>query len=303
VLSILAGLVLLVVGGDRLVAAAVSIAVRYRVPPAIIGATIVAAGTSMPELVVSVSAALDGAPDVSLGNIVGSNLYNVGLIMGLAALVSPLRVSEPTARQEFPLLILVSLVLWAMLMDGTLGRIDAGLLFAGQIGLLVWMVRRARADGGSGEAATPTMSPMRSAVELVVSILVLVAGGKLLINGGVTMAEALGVSQRVIGLTVVAVGTSLPELAASVMAAWRGEDDIAVGNVVGSNLFNILFILGVTGLIQPLTANPAMTTLDVPVMVVFQLLGMAVCLTGRRVTRAEGGVLIASAAGYTAWLF
>ena len=305
VAAVVVGLVLLVIGGDRLVAAAVALALRLRVAPAIIGATVVAAGTSMPELVVSVSAALGGTPDVALGNVVGSNLYNIGLILGVAALIRPLRVSDTTIRQELPLLLAVSLLLWGLVSDGVLGRLDGGVLILGQLGLLGWMIARARAASPAADEATrePQMSMGRSLAELTLSLLLLVAGGRALIYGGVELAEAIGVSQRVIGLTVVAIGTSLPELAASSVAAWKGEDDIAVGNVVGSNLFNILLILGVTGSIQPVAADPAMVRLDVPIMLAFTVLGMILATTGRQLTRAEGGVLLASTAGYTAWLY
>lgn len=301
-LSVVAGLILLLIAGDRLVTAAVALSANLRIPRAVVGATIVAAGTSMPELVVSLAAAFQGSPDIALGNVVGSNLYNLGLILGMAALIHPLSVSEITVRRELPVLVGVTLLLWALCSDGTLGLFDGLLLLAGQAAVLAWMAYRSRAETAEPLDEAMRLGLPRSVLELAMAFAALSIGGKLLVDGGVQLASMFGVGERVIGLTVVAIGTSLPELAASTAAAWRGESDIAIGNVVGSNLFNILLILGVTASVHPLAVNPAMLAADIPVLVAFTVGAWFLATTGRTLTRGEGGVLLTSAGGYTLWL-
>ena len=314
VLRSLVGLVALVVGGDVLVRGATSMAGRARLSPAVIGLTVVAAGTSLPELVVAVDAALSGAPDLAMGNVVGSNIYNILLILGVSALVSPLTTTSTTVRLEWPVMALASWTALLLARDGVLDRLEGAYFLAGLVAFVAWTVRMARRDAGSAERATleevaaaetlgaPATWP-GILVRVIGGAVLLAVGADLLVSGASAMATVAGVSERVIGLTLVAVGTSLPELVTSVVAARRGESGIAVGNVVGSNIFNILGILGVTTLIQPIPIHAGTIALDLWVMVATALILLPVMRTGFRISRLEGAVLLAGAVGWSAVLF
>ena len=302
--ALLAGIVLLLAGGDVLVRGAVAIAARLGVSPLIVGLTVVAFGTSAPELALNVSAALNDNTDLSFGNIVGSNIANIGLILGISALVKPMAVHSALLRREIPMMIAASLALTAMALTpwgtgaGVIGRPEGLMLLAGF--LLFSELMRRSATSADAEDAEPLPEPGRPAVAVALvlgGLAMLVAGGALSERGAVGVAQALGMSDTVIGLTVVAVATSLPELATSIMAARRGHIDIAVGNVVGSNIFNILLVMGATASIAP-TALPdaGPRALGTMLLLAFLLIPMSRTSSGL-ISRAEGALLLAIYAG------
>lgn len=296
---LVAGLVLLVAGAEGLVRGASRIALSVGISPLVVGLTVVAFGTSSPEMAVSVSAVRSGSADIAIGNVVGSNVFNILLILGLCALVIPLVISWRLVRLEVPLMIGVSALLWVFIADGELARWEAAILFAGLIGYTVWAIRASRKESaaahelsapGAGPPDTP--SPWYVNVAYVVGGLVsLVIGSNWMVDSAVEIAEELGLSELVIGLTIVAAGTSLPELATSVLATIKGERDIAVGNVVGSNIFNILGVLGLAGLVSkgPLLASSFVQDVDVPVMILVAAICLPVFFGGRNLMhRYEG---------------
>jgi pyrroloquinoline quinone biosynthesis protein B len=302
-----AGLLVLFLGGEALVRGACSMALRMRISPLVIGLTVVAFGTSAPELVVSLEASLGGVGDIALGNVIGSNIANIALILGVTALLRATKVEARILRIDTPLMVLASVVLVVMLLDGRLERLEGGLLI---VGLAAWVGFTAVAARRESQAVRQefSMGMPHSLSRAVVAVAfvcggigALVVGGQLLIDAAVTIASAAGVSQAVIGLTVVAVGTSLPEFAASVVAAWRGHGDIAVGNVIGSNLFNVLGVLGVATLVTPLgRGNVDWITLGVFVGVA--VLIVPLLYTQHRLSRVEGAGLLLVYMGYVAWL-
>lgn len=306
-ISILAGLLLLTAGAEGLVRGAASSARRLGLSPLVIGLTVVAFGTSTPEFVVSLRAGLSGQSAIALGNVVGSNIGNIALILGGAALIAPLRVQAQVIRVDVPIVVGVSLLLVALLADGRLGRLDGALLTAGIIAYAtatVWLARREKTPGVEAEfdAGLPSQRSAWWDVLFIAGGLALLMGGaQLLVHGAVTIAEQLGVSQMVIGLTIVGVGTSLPELATSFVAAGRGEGDIAIGNVVGSNIFNILGILGPAALVQPISAT-GLRTVDTAVMVGLAVLLFPLMRSGYVISRWEGAVLLAVYGGYLTFL-
>jgi cation:H+ antiporter len=301
------GLALLYFGGEALVRGAAGLAARFGLSPLAIGLTVVAFGTSVPELVVSLDAALSGAEGIALGNVVGSNIANLALILGLASVVRPPLVEARLVRVDLPVMIGASLVLVAMLADGRVGRADGAVLVVALVGYVAFTFHQARREPRPvrdelASVAPPEPGGAGPGVGLVVVGLgLLVVGGHALVGGAVVLAAALGVSQAAIGLTIVAVGTSLPELATSLVAAGRGQGEIAVGNVVGSNVFNLLGILGATALVHPLERR-AISDLDLGVMVGVALAVSALLLLRRRVGRPEGALLAAGFVAYSAWL-
>jgi len=296
------GFVLLVWGADRLIAGASAMARNMGVSPLIIGLTIVAAGTSAPELVVSAVAAYRGNPELAVGNAIGSNIANIGLILGVTALIYPLRVESETLKREYPILMFVMVGSFILAADLMYTRPEGWLMIFGLIGLLGWMVGLGLRRGSSDplalefEAEIPTDMPMKTAsLWLTVGLIVLPLSSSFLVDGAVTVARALQVSESVIGLTIVALGTSLPELAASVTSALRREDDLAIGNIIGSNMFNILGVLGVAATIKPVAIEPIMLRQDFPVMFVFTVLlfFMAYGFRGPgRIRRRSGALLL-----------
>ncbi len=315
ILAVIAGLVILTVGGEALVRGATSIARRLDISPAVIGATVVAAGTSMPELVVSVAAALQGSPDVAVGNVVGSNIYNIVLILGLTPLILPLAVQGVTIRLQWPVMLLAAAWLHMLARDGLLDRLEGGFLLLGLLVFVAWTVRLARDVAPEHEKQTfgsvaervPMVETvkhgLRSAGLIVVGVALLVLGAKLLVSGAVNIAGDMGISERVIGLTVVAVGTCLPELATSIIAALHGRADLAVANVVGSNIFNVLGILGATALTHPVGVNKTTIEVDDWFMLALSLLLLPLMKTGKIISRGEGAFLLTLGVGWTVWLF
>lgn len=297
---------MLAVGAEGLVRGSSAIAARLGIAPLVIGLTLVALGTSSPELFVSVGAALSGNSSIALGNVIGSNIGNIALILGVAALVRPLEVRAEIVRREVPVMIGASVLLWLLLLDGGLGRIDGLLLAACAVGYTFLNYRLAKTnkqefvEAEYGEfIGHPKKAAWIDAALAVVGLALLLVGANLLLKGAVTIAQSLGISQMVIGLTIIAVGTSLPELATSVVAALKGEPDVALGNVVGSNTLNIFCILGVTAMIQPISAADV-RTVDLAVMVGTALLGLFLLRSGFVLNRIEGALLVV---GYAVYVF
>ncbi len=313
ILLFLLGIGALVVGAGLLVRGASRLALSFGISPLVVGLTIVALGTSAPELAVSVSAVLDGKPDIAFGNVVGSNIMNVLFILGISALVVPLIVHAQLIRQDAPIMIGASLLLLVLGSDGNLSRIDAAILFGLLVGYTVFLVRQSRAETqatraeyAEGVASKSTWDAHWGVQLLLVAggLALLVLGSNWFVTAAVVFAKALGVSDLVIGLTIVAAGTSMPEVATSVTAAIRGERDIAVGNVVGSNIFNILGVLGVSGLVASdgLTVAPALLNLDIWVMIAVAVACLPVFIPGRQIARWEGAVFLGYYAAYVAYL-
>lgn len=298
---LLVGLAMLVFGADWFVKGAAGIADRFGVPPLVIGLTVVAYGTSMPELMVSAVASLEGRGGIALGNVVGSNIANIGLILGVTALVSPPEVSGGLIRREVPMLLLSTLALPLVLLDGSISRIDAALLLIAAIGFTVATVRYARTSSPSDLLASEMIqevsehqtsaSPIRLFGFCVLGLAMLLLGGKWFVDAAVRIAVIFGVSERIIGLTVVALGTSLPELAASVVAALRGHSAMAVGNVIGSNIFNVLLVLGAAGIVAPVPGNLGELWPEIALMLGFTALAALLLRTERVISRFEGAVL------------
>ncbi len=320
-LPLVAGFVLLVAGGELLVRGAVAVADRLGVSPLVIGLTLVGFGTSTPELVTSVQAALAGSPGIAYGNIVGSNLANILLILGVSTLLMPMVVSSAALKRDGAVMVAVACVFAVLAFLVPMGRVVGGAFFLALAAYIVLSIRQERvAAGGHGavydkslatQEADPALAPRPGAprplalsLGIAVGGLVLVVlGGSLLVDGAVNLARAFGISETVIGLTIVAVGTSMPELVTSVVAAIRRESDVAFGNVVGSNVYNILGIGGVTALIAPTGVPPEIVRFDNLVMVAVSVLLVVFAATGKRIGRAEGAVLLAGYVAYIAWLW
>ena len=308
------GLAQLVVGAELLVRGASRLAVRLGISPLVIGLTVVAYGTSTPELAVSVQAGLAGQADIAVGNVVGSNIFNVLFILGLSALVAPLVVSRQLVRLDVPLMIGVSVVLLVVALDGTINWFDGMLLTAGMVAYTVFAVRQSRKESAAvqreyaqedGDAGRQGRRRLFAQIGLIViGLALLVLGARWLVDGAVAIAKTFGVSELVIGLTIVAAGTSLPEVATSVVAALRGERDIAVGNVVGSNIYNILAIAGVAALVTPggLDVAPAILRFDLPVMIAVALACLPIFATGHVIARWEGVLFLGYYTAYTLYL-
>ena len=306
VLSIAGGLMILTAGADALVRGSSSLARRVGLSPLVIGLTVVAIGTSLPELLVSLGAALRGSGDVALGNVIGSNISNVGLILGTAALVRAIGVQAQIIRIDAPILVVCSLVLAGMTIDGQLGRIDGVLLVTGIIAYVPFSVWAARKEESGVQDEFDEGLPQKHGWLADVGFLVgglvgLLVGAHFLVEGAVYVAGTFGVSQLVIGLTIVAVGTSLPELATSLTAALRGEGDIAIGNAIGSSIFNILAILGVTVTVQPLS-TAQVSYVDLAVMTGLALAVIPLMRTGFSLSRREGAFLLAAYLTYVGYL-
>lgn len=300
------GLVILAFGAEALIRGAVRVARALGVSPFLVGFTIIGFGTSAPELVVSLSAALNGSSDIALGNVVGSNIANVGVVLGLAAVVAPLTAAMRLLKVETPLVIATSVLLWALCADGDVSRTDGAILLGCFAALVAYMYRSAKREPPEvkeeiGLTAARKMPVWVACALVAAGLAALVGGAHLMVTAAVELARAAGVSEWVIGLTVVAVGTSLPELAAAVAGAVRGEADLVLGNIAGSNLFNVLLILGLTAALQPMGVPPEALRVDLPVMLGFAVLLFAVVANGLRVHRWEGAVLLVAYGAFAAW--
>ena len=323
ILLLILGIVIVLKGADWLTDGAVAIASRFGVSQMVIGLTIVAMGTSMPEFCVSMVSALKGTADLAVGNVVGSNIFNTLLIVGCSALVAPIAVSPSSVRRDMPFAVAASLLMLLFCLDGTIGRLDAAVLFAGFCLFMFVTLKHAKttkakttnaettnaettATGAGQEAASPkpestSLAVLKAAALLAVGLLCLIFGSNLFVDNASMVASRLGVSDAVIGLTIVAGGTSMPELATSMVSARKGNSDIAIGNVIGSNVFNILMIVGITGLVSPMRIA-GITPLDLAVLTGSVLLLWLFSRTTYRVKRWEGCVLALSYLSYLGWL-
>ena len=304
---------LLVGGGELLVRGAAALAATLKISPLVIGLTVVAFGTSAPELGVSLQAALSGNADVAVGNVVGSNIINILLILGASALVTPLAVSSQLIRLDVPLMIAASLAMWAMGADGQVSRLEGSILFISLLVYIVFCIRKSRSEqkevvdefAQEYSKTTSGFVGLCTQVGLIIAGLVLLGlGSNWLVNGAIAVAKGLGVGELVIGLTIVAIGTSLPEVVTSVVASYRGERDIAVGNVVGSNLFNILCVLGLTSIVSPagVPVSEEAIVFDIPVMVAVAVLCFPIFLSGNVIRRHEAALFLAYYVIYTGFL-
>jgi cation:H+ antiporter len=314
ILLLIAGMAVLIAGAEAVVRSASRLAAAVGMSPLVIGLTVVAFGTSLPELAISLRAGSTGAPDIAVGNVVGSNIFNLLLILGLSAVVAPLAVAQRLVHLDLLLLIVVSALLFVLGLDGRIGRLDGFVLFGGIVGYTVFVILQSLRESTEVRSKYErefSRRPRRIAGNLlIVTLLVaglamLMAGSRWLVDGAVAVAEALGVSELVIALTIVAAGTSLPEVATSVVASIRGERDIAVGNVIGSSLFNVLAILGLSSIFAPdgLRVAPDLLRFDIPVMIAVSVICLPVFFTGHKIDRWEGALFLAYYACYTLYLF
>lgn len=316
IILFVAGLALLIIGAEGLVRGASRTALGLGISPLVVGLTVVAFGTSAPELAVSIQSTLagPGGADVALGNVVGSNIANVLLILGISAAITPLVVQQQLIRLDVPLMIGISIMVFIMAMDGVISRIDGLILFSGIVIYTVFAIRQSRRETAEiqqeyreeFDVGRPQsiVDWLKNIGLIVGGLALLVLGAGWLVDGAISFARMFGVSELVIGLTIVAVGTSLPEIATSIIAALRGERDIAVGNVVGSNIFNLLSVLGLTGIVAPAGVNVASAALnfDIPVMIAVAVACLPIFFTGRLIARWEGWLFLGYYIAYTLYL-
>ncbi len=309
------GLIFLVGGAEALVRGASRLARMVGVSPLVVGLIVVAYGTSAPEMMVSVKGALSGQADIALGNVVGSNIFNVLFILGISALITPLVISQQLIRTDVPIMIGVSLVAIAMGWDGSVSRWEGLILVAGLIAYTVFVIRNSLKEKKAevkeeynkeydGKNSKSAGNIFIQAIWILAGLVLLVLGARWFVEGSILLARSFGVSELVIGLTIIAAGTSMPEVATSIMAAIRGERDIAVGNVVGSNIFNILGVLGISALVAPngIAVSPALINFDMPAMLAVSIACLPIFFTGNLIARWEGAVFLAYYAAYTVYL-
>ncbi len=313
--AVVAGFIFLVWGADRFVLGASATARNFGISPLIVGLTIVGFGTSAPEMLVSGMAAYQGNPGISIGNALGSNITNIALVLGITALIVPLTVHSGIIKRELPILLLVLVLALLLMMDGNLGQGDGLFLLLGMFLMIFWVVRLGLKERDSGDpmssefdAEIPEGMPTSKAtLWLVVGMVVLFVSSQILVWGAVNIAKAFGVSDLIIGLTIIAIGTSLPELAATVASALKKEHELAIGNIIGSNMFNILGVMALPGLIHPSTVPDGVLTRDYPVMIglTIALFMMAYGFRGKdgKINRVEGGLLLSAFCGYMYWLY
>jgi len=309
---LLVGLGLLTAGAEIMVRGASGLAAAARIPPLVVGLTVVAYGTSAPELVVSAQSSWSGQPEIALGNVVGSNIFNVLLILGLSALIVPLRVSARVVQRDVPLVIIASVVLLLLAWDRSIGMLDGILLCVGAGAFTVYSIYSGRKEsapsdvesGPAAEAPSTWRDAVWNVALVVIGLALLVLGSRWFTGSAVSLARDLGFSELVIGLTIVAAGTSMPELATSVMAAFRGERDIAVGNVVGSNLFNILGVLGCSALVAPdgVPVSQQALAFDLPMSTAVAIACLPIFLTGHLIARWEGAMFVVYFLAYNAYV-
>jgi cation:H+ antiporter len=296
---IVAGLIGLFFGGEALVRGSVGIARQLAIPPLLIGLTVVGFGTSTPELLVSVDAAWRGVPDIALGNIIGSNIANILLIVGLTAVVWPIAVVGATLRRDTLVMVAAAFALVPIFALGYMGRLSGIVLVAGLIGYLIWAYRTPGDAVAEDENLPAPSSTMKSVLWVIGGLIVLMVGARFLVDGAVSVARGFGISEAFIGLTIVAVGTSLPELATSLIAAFRRQSEIAIGNIVGSNIFNVMGILGITAVIAPIPVAGRFLAFDLPVMIAMSILLTVLLLTRPNIGRLMGVTMLA---GYVVYV-
>ena len=299
-LLLIIGFVFLVKGADFFVDGASSVAGKLKVPSLIIGLTVVSMGTSLPEAAVSISASISGNNDISLGNVIGSNIFNLLVVVGASSMILPILSDRDIIKRDMPLNIAITAALCVMLFDGNLSRLDAVILlvlFAGYMFILIRSALKNRVE----EPAQKILPWGKSILFILLGLVGIVGGGQLVVNSAKTIAAALGMSETLIGLTVVAIGTSLPELVTSIVAARKGDSGIAMGNVVGSNIFNILFILGLAGVIKPMTADSAFF-IDTGILIGVSFMMLLFAITKKKTSRTEGAISILVYIAYTAYI-
>ena len=310
------GLAILIKGADLLVEGSVALAERFGISPLIIGLTVVAMGTSAPEVAASIDATLHNLGDTAIGNVYGSNIANLALVGGLAALISPIAVKLSTLKREMPVMIIVALLLYPLLADKYLGRGDSLLLLVGFFALIIFTVisglsesRRtpAHADSVAGQIADKGLAKPKTLISsilfIIIGLLALAGGAELTVQSAKCLGSAIGLSDAVIGLTIVAIGTSLPELVTCVIAALKGHDDISIGNLVGSNVFNTMLVVGSAGAIRPFAINARLIGEDYWLMIAVSVAFVLIALVGKRINRIAGTILLAVYAGYMVYLF
>lgn len=304
---LIVGLVGLFFGGEWLVRSASRLATAFGIPTLVIGLTVVALGTSAPELVVSLSAAASGSSEIALGNVIGSNIANMGLILGTAGLIAPLLVNSSLIRKEMPFMILASLLTFGFALDGEIAQLEGAVLLGGYFVFTYLLYRSATkannndevlAEVSAIEGQPPPVNRLRESLSLLAGLITLIVGAQFTVNGAVGIARGFGISELVIGLTLVAVGTSLPELVTSVIATLRGHDDLTAGNVVGSNIANLLIILGLTAILRPIPVAAPLLRLEFPLMIAFSAIAV-ILMFNRRLSRWQAGLLLA---GYLAFI-
>lgn len=305
-LVLLAGLVLLIVSGDFLVRGASSLALRFKISTLVVGLTVVAFGTSAPELFVSIRAALEGTPDIAMGNVVGSNICNLALVLGVAALIKPINVHKDSLKIDWPVTMGASLLLWGLMQEGYINQWEGILFVCLLIIYITFLIKKSRKEHISRQALEEVVDvppasnkPMKDVLFLLIGVVGLYFGSEWFVGSARDLASYLGVTERVISITVVAVGTSLPELVTSAIASFKKESDLAVGNLLGSNIFNILSILGITSIIKEVYVNNTIISVDMVWMLAITLLVLPMLYTFRTVSRLEGGVLLSVYCIYT----
>jgi cation:H+ antiporter len=294
------GVVVIYFGAEWLVRSSSSIAHRLNIRPAIAGLTLVAIGTSAPELVVSTLAAMRGSGGMAVGNIIGSNVANIGLVLGIAALVSPVHVERTLIRREVPICLGAAILFYLLSLDGSLNRIDGLILIGSLVAFIAVGTKMAMAERESGNKQVVAGAMWKSGLLALLGIMLLAIGGRLLVGSAIFVAKHYGISEIFVGITMVAIGTSLPELATSVVASVKGENDICVGNVIGSNIYNILLVMGVVAIVQPIPIASSLLRCEFPFMLGATILMLPILRSGFRISRVEGGVLLA---GYAAFVY
>lgn len=308
ILILIVGLATLILGGEVLVKAASKLALRFRISPLVVGLTVVAFGTSAPELLVSLNSALKGAPDFALGNVIGSNISNLALVLGIAAIVGFIPIKKDSAKRDWPVTFFSSLLLFAFAFDGMISSLEGGILFTLLLIYLLLLMKATKKDNRTVEVidqpkdANTKWHITKDIFQMSFGIVCLYFGADWFIEGAQTIAENAGVSQRIIGLTVLALGTSLPELFTSIIAARKGETDLALGNLLGSNIFNVLSIIGITAMIQPLAINAEILHTDFPWMLGITLLILPLMIFRKRLGTPSGIILLVSYALYIFFL-
>ncbi len=307
IILLLVGFVLLVKGADFFVDGAASLAKKLGIPGLVVGLTIVAMGTGAPELAVSVSASIKGANSLAVSNVIGSDIFNLLVVLGVCAVIKPVGVTRDILRRDYPVSIAAMLIFFIMLISagGSLGRIPALVLLLLMIGYLVWTVAAALKSKTKDEEQKAPFKWWKCALFIVLGIAAIVFGGNIVVDNASALGRAAGMSETLVGLTICAIGTSLPELVTSIAAARKGETDMAMGNVIGSNIMNVLMILGISGVITPIVIEPAALTdtlIDCGIYIAVCLLAYVFCLTSKKITRLEGGILLAVYVGYTAYI-
>lgn len=304
-LYLIVGLAILIFSGDFLVKGGVQIANYLKIPKLIIGLTVISIGTSAPELFVSMGAALNGSSDMSVGNVVGSNIANIGLILGITTLILPMAIAKETSRLNMPILIIISVIFWLLAYDGILSLFDGLVLIVLLVGYIILLIYRAKRNRAEEKEISVQQSIFIALGMVVLAAIGLYFGAELLVNSAQKIARSFGVSERVIGLTILAFGTSVPELATSVMAALKQQMDISVGNIVGSNIFNILSVLGITSIIQEVNVSESILHFDIFVMIGMTLLLLITMIPLKKsyINRWEGGIMLLAYIGYILYLF